>query len=140
MSGLNRSEARECELLQQLRDHQDAISSLIEALLNFKTPTGRAVLSAVADRTLLAMEESLGRDPNILSCGDLKAGSNLIATSGHSDTVFHLRRCKSTLQDPIFTPLFEARVPASRQMQASIFSRRNLPVVITIREVTFLRF
>ena len=89
---LNRSEAHVSKLLQQIRDHQDTINSLSEAV-EFKdldpassVVSGRTT-SCLIDRTLVAMETYFRLDPNTPSCRDHKAGSNIIATRVQSNTV-----------------------------------------------------
>ena len=72
---LNRSEAHVSRLLQHIRDHHDTMNSLNEAV-EFKNPDRASSVasgqttSCLTDRTPVAMETSLSRDPKTLSCRD----------------------------------------------------------------------
>ena len=138
---LNRSESHVSRLLHQIRDHQDAINSLNEAV-EFKDPEPASSVasghttSCLTDRTPVTRETFPCLDPNTLSRRDHKAGNNPIVTSVKSDTV-----ASSFLKGVPHTLHLTGKLarPALQQ-QASIFRRRNLPIVILTRGATLMQF
>ena len=142
---LNRSESHGNRLLQQIRDHQDTINRLDEAAefkdseLASSIASGHTT-SCQTDRTPVARDTSLGRDPN-MPCGrDHEAGGSSTATSEQSNTVLFFTKNVwiKSLRSPLpHTPHVTQKQAQQRALpeQATIFSRRSLPVVIFTQEV-----